>query len=420
MECFASLTIGGGFTAGTAISDCGRLLTSCCASRFCKGKRLCTDFQGSRNIYGKAVAKSRKWHKISGIHIARAEYHEGNASSQFAPLELKSSAGQVLSDILQNQPHLFHVAAAKQLEELAADRDDAITRQELSSSDAYSVLHRKIAELKAYECQTAAVEVMYMLIVQKFVELNVPMVPRLVSCMENGKVDTWLPKDEELESIHTPEMLDMIREHISRILGRRGKLNIVDNHTITEIDRLTLGRVYAATIMYGYFLRRAEQRYQLEMNLEAIYSYFSDADDVKKYLLHLGESNFFTRTERLPGKDVDAVPVADPFTSSLVETRTRPKQLRDYIMSFDAESLQRCAMMITNESVNMVEKHAEALFGRSVVHIAADGTITFANDDVLRLTYSSLRRLLLEAVAFGSFLWDVEGYVDSIYTLSDN
>lgn len=156
------------------------------------------------------------------------------------------------------------------------------------------------------------------------------------------------------------------------------------------------------------------------MNLETIYSYLSDADDVKKYLLHLGESNFFTRTKRLPGKDVDIVPVADPSTSSLVETRTRPKQLRDYIMSFDAESLQRCAMMRTKESVNMVEKHAEALFGRPVVHIAADGTITFANDDVLRLTYSSLRRLLLEAVVFGSFLWDVEGYVDSIYTLSDN
>lgn len=420
MECFTSLTIGGVFIAGTTVSDCGRLSRYCSASSFYKDKRGSTDIQGSRSLYGKSVFKSKKWHKISGIHIARAEYHEGNVSSQLAPLELKSSAGQFLSDILQNQPHLFHVAATKQLEELAADRDDAITRQELSSSDTYSVLHRKIAELKAHECQTAAGEVIYMLIVQKFVELNVPMVPRLVSCMENGRVDTWLPKDEELESIHSPEMLEMIREHISRILGRRGKLNIVDNRTITQIDRLTLGRVYAATILYGYFLRRAEQRYQLEMNLEKIYSYLSDADDVKKYLMHLGESKFFTMTKLLPGKDVDAIPVADPSTSSLVETRTRPGQLRDYIMSFDAESLQRCAMMRTKESVIMVEKHAEALFGRPVIHIAADGTTSFANDDALRLTYSSLRRLLLEAVAFGSFLWDMEGYVDSIYTLSEN
>ena len=42
-----------------------------------------------------------------------------------------------------------------------------------------------------------------MLIFHKFVELNVPMVPRLVSCMKNGKVDTWLSKDEELESIYS-------------------------------------------------------------------------------------------------------------------------------------------------------------------------------------------------------------------------
>jgi len=41
----------------------------------------------------------------------------------------------------------------------------------------------------------------------------------------------------------------MIREHISRILGQRGKLNMGDSCMITKIHRLTLGRVYAATII---------------------------------------------------------------------------------------------------------------------------------------------------------------------------
>ena len=41
----------------------------------------------------------------------------------------------------------------------------------------------------------------------------------------------------------------MIKEHISTILGQRGKLNMGDSCMITKIHRLTLGRVYAATII---------------------------------------------------------------------------------------------------------------------------------------------------------------------------
>uniref|UniRef100_A0A0C9QL80 TSA: Wollemia nobilis Ref_Wollemi_Transcript_28673_1691 transcribed RNA sequence n=1 Tax=Wollemia nobilis TaxID=56998 RepID=A0A0C9QL80_9CONI len=424
MECFASLAVGGGFSVsgGTALAEkCRRLPKLCSVSRSFLYNHAFIDFQRPRKNYGKPIFKCKKWCKFSHtLPIARAEYHEYNASSHLAPLELQSSAGQYLSDILQNQTDHFHFAAAKQLGELAADREDAITRQELSASDTFSVLHGRIAELKAKECQTAVEEVIYMLIVQKFVKLNIPMVPRLVSCMENGKVDSWLPKDEELESVHSPEMLEMIREHLSRILGRRGKMNIVDNCTITQIDRLTLGRLYAASIVYSYFLRRAYQRYQLEINLETIDVPLIDANELKKHLLDLGKSNFFIGDKHPPSEFADAIPEADPSMSFLVETRTKPRQLRDYILSFDAESLKRCATLRTKESVNMIEKHAEALFGRPVTHIAEDGRVTIVSDDTFRITYSSLRRLLLEAHAFGSFLWDAEGYVDSIYGLSEN
>ena len=46
-----------------------------------------------------------------------------------------------------------------------------------------------------------------------------------------------------------PEMIYMIKEHISRILGQRGKLNMGDSHMTTKIHRLTLRQVYAATII---------------------------------------------------------------------------------------------------------------------------------------------------------------------------
>lgn len=418
MESFASLAIGRGFALNNAVSvDQFRPQFVSKSSTFL---HAFTGLQRSRKSFGKQLLQCDNWCKISrNLSIARAELPRRNKSGHLAPLEFQSPAGKLLSDILENKPDLFHFAAARQLEELAADRDDAVARQELSASDAYSVLHRKIAELKAKECQTAVEEVIYLLIVQRFLNLNIPMVPKLVSCTENGKVDSWLPKDEELESIHSTEMLEMIREHLSRILGRRGKMNIVDNHTITEIDRLTIGRIYAASIMYSYFLRRACERYQLEVNLEIVHATLFNSNDLKNHLLDLGRNNIFSWIKQPAVEVTDVVPEADPSMSYLVETRANPRQLRDYIMSFDADSLKRCATMRTKETVNMIEKHAGALFGRPVTHIAEDGTVTIASDEIM-LTYSSLRRLLLEATAFGSFLWDAEDYVDSIYSLSDN
>ena len=46
-----------------------------------------------------------------------------------------------------------------------------------------------------------------------------------------------------------PEMLYMTKEHISKILGQRGKLNMGDSRMITKIHRLTLRQVYVGTII---------------------------------------------------------------------------------------------------------------------------------------------------------------------------
>ena len=42
-----------------------------------------------------------------------------------------------------------------------------------------------------------------------------------------------------------------------------------------------------------------------------------------------------------------------------------------------------------------------------------EGGVSVVKDDSARITISTLRRLILEAVAFGGFLWDVEGFVDA-------
>jgi len=65
--------------------------------------------------------------------------------------------------------------------------------------------------------------------------------------------------------------------------------------------------------------------------------------------------------------------------------------------------------------VNIIERHAEALFGRPEIHITPDGSMAVTKDEILRISFTGLTSMVLEAVTFGSFLWDVESHVDSRY-----
>ncbi|KAK1271701.1 hypothetical protein QJS04_geneDACA004480 [Acorus gramineus] len=63
-------------------------------------------------------------------------------------------------------------------------------------------------------------------------------------------------------------------------------------------------------------------------------------------------------------------------------------------MGFDPKTFQRCAKLRSQEVVDLIVKHSWDLFVSIIV--------------------PCLKRLVLEAVAFGFFLWDMEGYDDSV------
>lgn len=65
------------------------------------------------------------------------------------------------------------------------------------------------------------------------------------------------------------------------------------------------------------------------------------------------------------------------------------------------------------EAVSLVEKHSWALFGD-------EKTGMIETNEVIVTSLSSLKRMVLEAVAFGSFLWDTEDYVDNVYKLKED
>ncbi|CAI0418706.1 unnamed protein product [Linum tenue] len=229
------------------------------------------------------------------------------------------------------------------------------------------------------------------------------MIPKITPTSDPaGRVDFWPNQEQKLESVHSAEAFEMIQSHLSLVLGDRS-VGPID--TIIQISKIKLGKLYAASIMYGYFLRRVDERFQLERTMNTLPQGYDENraryEELRSSTKGLWDPD--SLIEMMPDDGGDNV---DDGTSY---------RLRSYVMYLDAETLQRYATMRSKEAVSLIEKQTQALFGRPDIRIAEDGSLDTSNDEVASLTFSGLTMLVLEAVAFGSFLWDAESYVESKY-----
>ncbi|KAG2676734.1 hypothetical protein I3843_12G068200 [Carya illinoinensis] len=268
---------------------------------------------------------------------------------------------------------------------------------------------RRIAEVREKERRKALEEIIYCLIVQRFVDNDILLIPKISETLDpTGRVDFWPNQEQKLESVHSPEAYEMIQSHLSLVLGERvvGPLD-----TTVQISKIKLGKLYAASIMYGYFLKRVDERFQLERTMKTIPD-GSNKEQVSSEdpapLKQLWDPDSLIRVLPNDGGETDEVGFMD-------DGEGKSYRLRSYVMYLDAETLQRYATIRSKEAISLIEKQTQALFGRPDIRIAEDGSIDTYNDDILGITFSGLTMLVLEAVAFGSFLWDAESYVESKY-----
>lgn len=250
--------------------------------------------------------------------------------------------------------------------------------------------------MREKECMIGIADVMYLLILYKFSEIRVHLVPKLSSCLYSGRLEILPSKDWDLESIHSEEVLDIIREHVSTVTGLRSNPSVNESWETTPIRKFWLERVYVASILYGYFLKSVSLRYSLERALSLS----------NHHGLRTGPS--FHDTCPFGSKDV-----MFRYKSDLQSVWHGLIRQLEEIEGFNNGSFQGCANLRSKEAVNLVESHSLALFGNGESGLSQ-------HDDVIITSFSSLRRLVLEAVAFGSFLWETEDYIDSVYKLKDH
>ncbi|KAF5734051.1 hypothetical protein HS088_TW16G00493 [Tripterygium wilfordii] len=336
------------------------------------------------------------------------------SAASIAPLQLESPVGQFLSKILVSHPHLVPAAVEQQLEQLQTDREAEKPKEEPSASGTDLVLYRRIAEVKANERRKALEEILYALVVQKFMDADVSLIPAVApsSTEPSGQVDGWPTQDEKLEHLHSPEAYEMIQNHLALILGNR----LGDTTSVAQISKLRVGQVYAASVMYGYFLKRVDQRFQLEKTMKILPN---ASDEEESSIRQAVGDDFRPSGGKGAFQAVSSHPEVTPMTDGISPDGfghgIKASRLRSYVMSFDGETLQRYAAIRSREAVSIIEKHTEALFGRPEIVITPQGAVDPSKDELIKISFGGLKRLVLEAVTFGSFLWDVESYVDTRY-----
>lgn len=332
------------------------------------------------------------------------------SSASFGPLQLESPVGKFLSELLVSHPHLLPAAVEQQLEQLKTDRDAENGKEKPSSTGTELILYRRIAEVKANERKRTLEEILYALIVQRFMDTDIPLSPTLSQALDPyGGMDRWSSsKEDKLERLHSPEAFEMIQNHLRLILGMR----LGDSSTVASISKLRVGQVYAASVMYGYFLKRIDQRFQLEKTMRTL-PWNSDMEQSSSEQIMSEESQASGTVAGASESDPTwSLPTGSPggFGHGI-----KPTPLRTYVMSLDAETLQRYAKVRSKEAFSIIEKHTEALFGKPEIAITPQGTVDTSKDELVKISFAGLRWLIMEAVTFGSFLWDVENYVDARY-----
>ncbi|KAJ4957514.1 hypothetical protein NE237_024625 [Protea cynaroides] len=342
----------------------------------------------------------------------RASGNSGDNMAPVGPVQFESPVGQLLVQIMQTHPHLLPAAIDQQLENLQTDRD--AQKEEALSSSSQDPLYKRIAEVRKKERKKALEEIIYCLVVHKFMDNDILMIPPIsVQADPAIRVDWWPNQEQKLESVHSPEAFEMIQSHLSLVLGERlvGPLG-----TIVQISKLKLGKLYAASIMYGYFLKRVDQRFQLERTMKTLPEGMEKGQVIFKDPAPENQLWDPDSLIRIPPDDGDGGGEGSPL--DLGEARSY--RLRSYVMYLDSETLQRYATIRSKEAISLIEKQTQALFGRPDIRIAEDGSLDTTNDEVVGISFSGLTMLVLEAVAFGSFLWDAEGYVESKYHFFTN
>jgi len=305
---------------------------------------------------------------------------------------------------MKENPMLVDDAVEGELERLSEEQREAERAEELQTgkekTDAL-VLQKRVREVQASERRLAVAELMYVVVCRQLQKLGAPPVKAM---KEGGWISLGSFDIQSLTTdIYSADALEMVKDHLFKAIitqGAPGEPVEFDSpaygNQIAGIALFTCAQMYAMSILFGYFLRSVDKRFQLEKMMGSLASGtglpdFGDED--------AGEKN---------------------------------KSLKEYIEAFDPTRLQQ-ESLLTAEAQLATEAQVMALFGdlkklqEQLMETLGPPDPLLTQDDIakkvqeaiqmgkvpsLKISVADLRRVVLEAVAFGALLKDSEANVE--------
>ncbi|GAB2227271.1 hypothetical protein Drorol1_Dr00009086 [Drosera rotundifolia] len=179
---------------------------------------------------------------------------------------------------------------------------------------------------------------MYMMVFFKFSEIKVPLIPRLRDCLYNGRLELFPSRDWQLESIHSGQVLEMVREYLAIAFNLKAGAGVGAYWSTTQVQMGHLSRVYAASVLFGYLLKSATLRHRSEHSLPGMLL----QNDLFGNLIYAPEANmfllkdlFFDRIQSSPRSTADVASASG---------NKGHEDFRCYLLSFGPETLQAYAM----------------------------------------------------------------------------
>ncbi|MCO5549324.1 hypothetical protein L7F22_002792 [Adiantum nelumboides] len=79
-------------------------------------------------------------------------------------------------------------------------------------------------------------------------------------------------EDRTLQAIHAPEVQGLAARHVAMVICGKGQASVLalDLNAFAHVHRFEMGKMYAASVMHGYFLARLHQRFQLDCQLALV------------------------------------------------------------------------------------------------------------------------------------------------------
>merc|ERR1712157_100100 len=269
--------------------------------------------------------------------------------------QAQTPAGEMLSYYLSEQPHLFQDAVDEQLKLLETQKEEIKEKKNNSKEEdkkkdpSELVLYERLDELRGLEMTRNLEDLMYYAVVERFTNLGVSMLSPL-----NDVVD--IDGNSDLESltkgVHSVESLEMVRSHLMQVLSGSTGSPPPNLNSVMKISKLQAAQVYAASVMFGYFLRRVDARFQLEKSMGFLSEINSDA--IEKLEKIFNEASVSESWD-------ESMESASPESGSIAG---RPKnKLQQYIETFDQQTLQETARILSSEGASLVERQTRGLFG---------------------------------------------------------